>query len=426
MKRKKITALFLAVVTCILALAANVSAADTEKGIALNKSSITMVLGGTYTLKPTIKGLGKSTIQWSSSDKSVATVAKGGVVTAKKAGTAKITVKVKDTNYSAVCTVKVRLPKKPSELVKGMGAGWTFYNSLDVTGADWISDIEDYETAWGHPKVTEKQIKALQDAGFNTFRISVCWNDHMSSDGTISAEWLDRVQEVVDYAYNRNMYVILTTNDGWISIKNEKAIREKYTKMWSQIAERFKEYDQRLIYEGLSLTNYCIDENESGSFPVSGRKSLNNLYADFVKTVRSAGKNNEKRFLIVTPADSYAALEIPDDDKILVGIPNLAPSQLSDGNSAGKKFDKNAKQDIVNSFNEIKKSFIDKGYNVVITQWGLADKSNDSERVKAAEYFVKTADKNNIPCIWAEWIDELLDRKTLKWSSPELTKAIVD
>lgn len=420
MKLKKLTAAFLAVLLCICTLSVNAFADNEKKGITLNKSSITMVLGGTYTLKPTLKGLETSSIKWSTSDKSVATVAKGGVVTAQKAGTAKITVKVKDTDYSAVCTVKVRLPKNTNELVKGMGSGWTLYNSLDVYGADHIQDIEDYETAWGNPKVTEKLVGTVKKAGFNTFRISARCENHMGSDGTISEEWLDRVQEVVDYAYDKNMYVILNTNESWISVKNEKNVRKKYAAMWGQIAERFKDYDERLIFEGAGTTNFCIDEGESEVFPISGRKSLNNLYADFVKTVRGAGKYNEKRFLIVTPADSYAALEVPDDERVLVGVVNLAASTMTG------KFNEQVQQEIDDEFNNIKSSFTDKGYNVIIVQWGIEDKSDTAERVKAAKYYVKTAKENDIPCIWAEWIDELLNRQKLKWSPQKLVDAVTD
>ncbi len=417
---KRITAVFLTAVICIFSIAAGVSAEDA--GITLNKSSITMTLGMSYTLKPTLTGIEKGSVTWSTSDKSVVSVAKGGVIKARKTGTAEITVKVKDTGYCAVCKVKVRLPKTSEELARSMGAGWSLTNSLDVCGADYIDDIKDYETAWGNPRVSKKLINAVKKAGFSTICIPVGWADHMSFDGEISVEWLDRVQEVVDYAYESDMYVILSTHDGWISVSDEENMRKKYRRMWAQIADRFKDYDEKLIFQGMSET-YCIDE-PSGVFPVSGRKVLNNFYSDFSDIIRKSGGLNEKRFLIAVPADSNAALKLPDDDRMLVGVTNLAPYKLSDSSSSGKSFDENARSEIDQSFEQIKSDFTDKGISVVITQWGLADKSNDSERIKAAEYFVRTAKKNGIPCVWAGWIDGLIDRKTLKWSCDELTDTI--
>ncbi|MCH5193196.1 MAG: Ig-like domain-containing protein [Oscillospiraceae bacterium] len=108
MKLKKITALLLSVMICIAALAVNASAATTKKGISLSKSSVTVNEGSTYTLKATVTGYKSYTITWSTSNKSVATIAKGGIITGKKAGTAKITATIKGTSYSASCNVTVK------------------------------------------------------------------------------------------------------------------------------------------------------------------------------------------------------------------------------------------------------------------------------------------------------------------------------
>lgn len=157
MKMKKITAAFLAILLCICTMSVSVSAA--QKGIALNKTKATLSVGETCTLKPSLTGYKKATVQWSSSDKSVATVKKG-VVTAVKAGTAKITVKIKDTKYKAVCTVTVtneKTSKKQTsgktfenakELTNKMGVGWNLGNSLDAAGGYDVSS----ETAWGNVK----------------------------------------------------------------------------------------------------------------------------------------------------------------------------------------------------------------------------------------------------------------------------------
>ena len=63
-------------------------------------------------------------------------------------------------------------------------------------------------------------------------------------------------QEVVDYAYDNGMYIILNTHhdNSWIKLDaaSEKDVTKKFKTLWKQIAERFKDYDEKLIFEGLN------------------------------------------------------------------------------------------------------------------------------------------------------------------------------
>ncbi len=67
------------------------NAKEVQKSLLLNKSSVEMEVGSSIKLK--VKGI-KADVQWSSKDKSVATVDKNGRVTAKKAGKTVISAKV--------------------------------------------------------------------------------------------------------------------------------------------------------------------------------------------------------------------------------------------------------------------------------------------------------------------------------------------
>ena len=79
----------------------------------LNKTSISLNAGKTYTLKVTgINGK----ITWTSSKKSVATVSSKGVVKAKKKGTAVITAKYR--NKRLTCKVIVKQPVTSIKLNK--------------------------------------------------------------------------------------------------------------------------------------------------------------------------------------------------------------------------------------------------------------------------------------------------------------------
>jgi len=451
MKLKKITAAFLAVLLCICTMSVNVSAA--KKSIKLDQTKVTLSAGETCTLKPSVTGYKKATVQWSSSDKSVATVKKG-VVTAVKAGTAKITVKIKDTKYKAVCAVTVTNEKTSKKQTSGktfesakaltakMGVGWNLGNSLDAAGGYDVSS----ETAWGNVKTTEKLITAVKKAGFNTVRIPVTWGSHMNADGTLNKAWLDRVQEVVDYAYGNDMYIILNVHHDNTTFPldkaSEKETTQKYKALWKQVAERFKDYDEKLIFEGRNEPRTEGSAKEWTGGTKAEWEVLNRMYKTFVNTVRAGGGNNKTRFLMIAPyaatSTSYqamTALEIPDDDRIIISVHSYAPGNLAlYGDVNFKTFNEDGKKEIDWVFDNINKAYISKGIPVIMGECGVTNRNNDAERIKAYKYFLAAAKKYGIPCV--VWDNGgtgagnekfgLINRTTYEWYYPEIVKAITD
>ena len=81
-------------------------------GVSLNNTSLSMKVGDTQTLTATItpSNATDKTVTWSSSNTSVATVSSAGVVTAKAAGSATITVTTNDGAKTATCAVTVVVP----------------------------------------------------------------------------------------------------------------------------------------------------------------------------------------------------------------------------------------------------------------------------------------------------------------------------
>ncbi len=77
-------------------------------GVSLNKTSATLDVGGTVTLKATVtpSDASNKTVSWSSSSSKIATVS-NGKVTAVAAGTATITATTADGSYKATCKVTV-------------------------------------------------------------------------------------------------------------------------------------------------------------------------------------------------------------------------------------------------------------------------------------------------------------------------------
>ncbi len=288
-------------------------------------------------------------------------------------------------------------------------------------------------------------IDAVKKAGFNTVRIPVSWVDHIDSSGKIDKAWLDRVQTVVDYAYDNNMYIILNSHhdNSWLSLdeKTEAAVTKKYKYLWQQIAERFKDYDEKLLFEGRNEPRTEGSANEWNGGTKAERDVLNRMNEAFVSTVRAGEGYNKTRFLMLAPyaaSSSYtamAALKIPDDDRIIVSVHAYSPYNLAlNGDMAYKTFDENGKREIDGVFENINKVFLSKGIPVIMDEFGVTDKGNTSERIKAVKYYLSVAEKYGVPCVWwdngatgtgAEKFG-LLNRNKLDWYSSEIVKAIMD
>ena len=142
------------------------------------------------------------------------------------------------------------------DIVKEMRIGWNLGNTFDSWRDDLkITDLPyRFETAWGNPETTQELIDTVIDQGFNVIRIPVTWKNHIreAPEYRIEEQWMQRVKEVVDYAYNRGVYVIINMHhEDWNEpyYDNEEAAAAIMRAVWTQIAEVFQDYDEHLIFE---------------------------------------------------------------------------------------------------------------------------------------------------------------------------------
>ncbi|MGN0598461.1 MAG: glycoside hydrolase family 5 protein [Oscillospiraceae bacterium] len=336
-----------------------------------------------------------------------------------------------------------------AELIAEMGAGWNLGNTFDAEGG---------ETGWGNPQTTQEMIDEVYKAGFNTIRIPTTWDGHMGEapDYTVDPEWFDRVEEVVGYALKNDMYVILNIHheDKWLKPKYDGLdnVKAQLTALWTQIANRFADYGDHLIFEGLNEPRIKGGQNEWNGGTEEGRDALNQLNDTFIKTVRATGGNNETRTLLIT---TFAAqpvpvgienLTVPDDKYVGVSIHAYTPYRFT-YDSVGESwnalyFDDSCAAEIETLFTNLNNTFISKGIPVVITEYGAVAKkidkdwgiTNDEEVAKWASYYISTAEKYGIPCVWwdngyhtsGNELFGIFNRKELSWYTPEIVKVIMD
>lgn len=324
------------------------------------------------------------------------------------------------------------------ELVKNMQVGWNLGNALDSINGSKGNSVKNTETCWGNPVTTKRMIEMVSAAGFKTVRVPVTYFGNSDWDANIDKEWLDRVQEVVDYVLDCNMYCIInvhhdTGKGAWISPDTEKYERSSFRlrRLWQQIAERFKNYDNRLIFEGM---NEILNNKEQWTGASNDNYSnVNKLNQIFVDTVRASGGNNSKRFLMVP---LYAAIASEQN----IGGFKLPKDTISHHLIISyHAYDTNDKR-IDYLFNLMKTAFIDKGVPAILGEFGMRNSTkedNTQRRITYIDKVISGANALGIACIW--WDDggyysssgnvtnySLLDRYNYRWHFPKLVSELVN
>lgn len=337
-----------------------------------------------------------------------------------------------------------------AELIAEMGTGWNLGNTMDSE--------EGGETGWGNPVTTKEMIDEVHRAGFDTLRIPTTWKNSMGGtpDYTVDSEWLKRLEEIVGYALENDMYVIINTHHDtdWIKPQYEDVenVKVQLAALWTQIAEYFKDYGDHLIFEGLNEPRIVGGANEWNGGTEEGRDCLNQLNDVFVKTVRATGGNNETRTLLITTfaaqpaASGVSALIVPDDKYVGVSIHAYTPYRFT-YDSVGESwntavFDGSCASEIDVLFASLNEAFISKGIPVIITEYGSVSKmidktwyiTNTEEVAKWAKHYVSAAEKYGIPCVWwdngyhksGNELFGIFNRRELTWYEPEVVTAIME
>ena len=178
------------------------------------------------------------------------------------------------------------------EVQANMGMGFNIGNSMEVPNNP---------TAWGNPYPTQALLDSVKAAGFNTVRIPCAWDSH-TSGGKVTETWLDSVKTVVDYAMRAGLYTILNIHHegegGWfqsnIGTSVDNNIDNKMKTYWTQIANKFKDYNERLMFAGANEPGPNVN-----TWTAQHVSTLMHYYQTFIDAVRATGGNNATRTLII-------------------------------------------------------------------------------------------------------------------------------
>jgi len=318
------------------------------------------------------------------------------------------------------------------EMAKAMKIGWNLGNTFDA----WANGVTGLasETCWGQPKTTKAMLQGIKQAGFASIRIPVSWHDHItdSTNYTLETAWINRVKEVVDWALEEGLCVIinihhdnfsdaeLANRDYGFAVSKDSELQEKSKKyiagVWKNLAEVFKDYDHSLVFELLNEPRDIGGTNWGNEWYVdsSNATEANGIILSYEKAalelIRESGSKNADRFIMVPP---YAAstgcmggfdiskLSDSAEDRIIIEGHAYSPYNFAMKSEDGEtKFTSAHKNELKGTFNNLYNNYVSKGIGLVIDETGATNKNNLEDRIAWAEYFFGEAYKKGIPAFW--------------------------
>lgn len=332
-------------------------------------------------------------------------------------------------------------PSPPKELTaieyaQTMGIGWNLGNSLDAYASG-----KSNETCWGNAKATQATFNAVKAAGFTTVRIPVTWMGHIGAapNYTIETAWLNRVAEVVGYAKNAGLKAIInihhdgaaSNTDGaadniagvWLKIADAvadkskaDAMKSEISKVWSQIATRFKNEGDWLIFE-------TFNEIHDGfwGYPLkTGYETvLNEWNQTAVDAIRAAGGENATRYIGIpcyaaNPSFTSGNFALPTDkaqNKLMVAVHSYDPYDFAgstvktEWGHTGKITEEAYREAYITKIlDALRSRFVLKGIPVYFGEFGCVHHSTakaENFRKYYLEYNIKNMREHRMPVmIW--------------------------
>lgn len=213
--------------------------------IKLNKNTLNATVGNTYTLTSTVKpSKAVTTVTWSSSDTSVATVSSTGVITPKSPGTVKIIAKTHN-NKKAVCKVTVKYP--PATSIK-----------LNKTSLEFnIKENEIYDLNY---IVTPTK-----------FDGSVTWHSSNSSVATVNSAGvvtpISLGTAVITAKINSNVYAQCT-----VTVNNDPLDPQKYLKFTCPRETSWPTDYKYISYTDSSDIGFTVDQTTTYLTDMNGKR----------------------------------------------------------------------------------------------------------------------------------------------------------
>lgn len=322
-----------------------------------------------------------------------------------------------------------------------LGLGWNMGNHFDAFyNGSWAGDkfLWPDETCWGNPLCTRQTFTKLYSAGFKSIRIPITWLNTIGEapDYKIDEKWMNRIIEVVGWARDAKLQVIINTHHDedhyygnesmghrWLNIldatadpKVNEKVKDQIRGFWTNVALAFKNEGDYLIFESFNEIN---DGKWGGSSNTDKQAAvLNEWNQVFVDAVRATGGNNATRWLGVP---TYAAnpglikyFKLPSDpaSRTMLAVHCYDPYNYTLAEGLPQKYwghnynNPQDEKDLRNVFKSLYVNYISKGIPVYMGEFGCSQRDPSKPKewknfLYYLEYFVKCSKSYGIPCfLW--------------------------
>ncbi len=298
------------------------------------------------------------------------------------------------------CTEHVLSQITPWEAIEQMQKGINLGNTLEPPK----------EGDWNNPAAKEVYFDYYKEAGFACVRVPVRWDEHTGnvSPYTIQGSWLDRVEQVLDWGLDRDLFIIVNAHhDNWIKDNySDPDMRARFDSIWSQIALRFKDKPEKLIFEIL---------NEPHGLTKSQNDEMHQRVLSIIR------KTNPTRLVIFqghewANSDQLLTAAIPDDDYLIGSFHSYDPWPF--GLEGTGSFGTTAQISALRSkFQGVKNWSDDTGIPVFLGEFGCNHAADYNSRMKHYRTFVNLAgDFGFAFCVWDDGGNfRILERASGRW-----------
>jgi aryl-phospho-beta-D-glucosidase BglC (GH1 family) len=355
-----------------------------------------------------------------------------------------------DYNTNPIGPDMTGMSSSATEISERIGLGLNIGNTLEAIGG---------ETAWGNPPITRDFLDAVRANGFDAIRLPASWDQYADQEtARIDSAWLDRVEEVVQYCVDNDLYVILNVHwdGGWLENHVTPAARDavagKQRAFWQQIATHMRDFDEHLLFASANEPNVETEQQMD---------VLQHYHQTFVDAVRRTGGRNAYRILVLqgpsTDIERTDALWLrtPEDtpmDRLMMEVHFYTPynfTLMGEDQSWGNMFyywgqgfhsatdpGRNAtygeEEDVAELLASMKRRFVDRGIPVVIGEYtairrddltGEALERHLASRGHYLEYVTRQSlDNGLLPFYWDT--GGLIDRRDLTVLDADALEAI--
>ncbi|PTM59508.1 cellulase family glycosylhydrolase [Desmospora activa] len=305
-----------------------------------------------------------------------------------------------------------------NEAVAAMTPGWNLGNTLDAVPT---------EGSWNNPPVEEHTFDDIKNSGFKSVRIPVTWDSHIGPgpEYRIDDSWMRRVEQVTDWALERDFYVVLNVHhDSWLWVhemeRDPEGTLDKLEKVWAQIARHFGTKSEKLMFEVI---------NEPTGM---NAEQMNHLNRSILETIRTSGGYNDERLVIVGALHDNGdnlvddSFEVPDDEHLILTFHYYSPWDYVAGwwgnTTWGTAQDR---QQMENDLRPLYERYTSQGYPIILGEYGTLGNNEKHSKWLYHDHLIRLCRQYGIATMWWDNGNDHFDRSKRQWRDP-VVKDIIE